>query len=223
MTDATPLKDPSLSDRVYADLKRRLMLGAVRPGQKLSMRKLAAEFGTSPMPVREALKRLASEQALESEAAKAFHVPDLSPKRAADLFELRALLEGAAARAALPRLTPARLAKLTRINDRLSAHLTTQDAPAYMADNHLFHFTIYRRADNPDMVFMIEQLWMQTGPSLRLGLERSTDTAPQWNSEHTPLLAALRAGDADAAARAMQEDIAWGAHFYRRAAGLTGP
>ena len=223
MTDATPLKDPSLSDKVYAELKHRLMLGKVHPGQKLSMRKLAAEFGTSPMPVREALKRLASEHALESEAAKAFNVPDLSAKRAADLFELRALLEGSAARAALPRLTKARLTKLTKLNARISKHLTTQDAAAYMADNHLFHFTIYGRADNPDMVFMIEQLWMQTGPSLRLGLERRTDTAPQWNAEHTPLLEALHAGDADAVERSMQNDIAWGAEFYRQAAGLSGP
>lgn len=223
MSDATPLKVPSLSDRIYADLKHQLMLGAVLPGQKLSMRKLAAGFGTSPMPVREALKRLASERALESEAAKAFNVPDLSAKRAADLFDMRALLEGAAARTALPRLTRAHVKTLTRLNARISKHLSARDALTYMAENHLFHFTIYRQSDNPDLLFMIEQLWMQTGPSLRLGLERSIDTALRWNSGHAPLLEALHAGDAGAAERAMHDDIAWGAEFYRRAAALSGP
>lgn len=223
MTDATLLKDPSLSDRIYADLKRRLMLGAVRPGQKLSMRKLAAEFGTSPMPVREALKRLASERALESEAAKAFNVPDLSAKRAADLFDMRALLEGAAARAAVPRLTKAHIKTLTRLNARISKHLSARDALTYTTENYQFHFTIYWQSDNPDLLYMIEQLWTLTGPSLRVGLERSIDTALIWNSGHSPLLEALHAGNADMVERCMQADIAWGAEFYRQAAGISGP
>ena len=93
MIDAAPAKDRSLSEDIYATLKERLMLGHYQPGDRLSMRKLASEFGTSPMPVREALKHLASENVIESAAAKAFHIPSLSDKRAADLFDLRALLD----------------------------------------------------------------------------------------------------------------------------------
>ena len=140
MHDFPTLKDQSLSDRIYEELKSRLMLGAYLPGEKLSMRKLALEFGTSPMPVREALKRLASERAIESEAAKAYNVPKLSDKRAADLFVLRGLLEVAAVEAAFPALTPDIITELSGLRDRMGAHLKLHDFPAYMTDNYRFHF-----------------------------------------------------------------------------------
>ena len=206
---------PSLSDSIYSRLKTRLVMGAYLPGDRLSMRKLAVEFGTSAMPVREALKRLASENALLSAAAKAYHVPPLSNTRAADLFVLRGLLESAAIEAAFPDLTAPVLAELSALRDRMDAHLKLRDFAAYMVDNHRFHFLIYQRADNPDMVFIIEQLWMLTGPSLRSGLERS-DAAPRdWNDDHTRLLDAIATGDIARVAQIMRSDIEWGADFYR--------
>jgi DNA-binding transcriptional regulator YhcF (GntR family) len=58
MTAMRPTKDRSLSDEIYDKLKKRLILGQYLPGDRLSMRKLADEFGTSTMSVREALKQL---------------------------------------------------------------------------------------------------------------------------------------------------------------------
>lgn len=214
MNDSAPLKDPSLSATIYSELKKRLMLGTYLPGDRLSMRKLASEFGTSPMPVREALKRLTSEHAIESEAAKAYRVPLLSDKRAADLFELRALLESAAIKAAFPVL-PATLPQLSALRDRMEAHLRLGDFPAYMADNHRFHFLIYAQADNPDMVFMIEQLWMQTGPSLHNGLQRSGSEVLAWNTEHSSIIDAIERGASEDVSRIMCADVEWGANFYR--------
>ena len=170
MIEIPPNKDHSLSDGIYRELKSRLMLGTYLPGDRLSMRKLAKEFNTSSMPVREALKRLTSERAIVSAAAKAYNVPKLSDKRAADLFVLRGLLEVAAVEAAFNALTPEILTELSGLCDRMGAHLKLRDFSAYMTDNYRFHFLIYGHAGNLDMVFMIEQLWMQTGPSLHLSL-----------------------------------------------------
>jgi len=208
-------KEHSLSDGIYAELKKRLILGHYLPGDRLSMRKLAVEFGTSPMPVREALKRLASENVIESAAAKAFNVPTLSDKRAADLFELRALLESAAVEAAYHALTPEMLDELSALCDRMDAHLKLRDFRAYMVDNYRFHFMLYRKADNPDMVAMIEQLWMKSGPSLLLGLEKSLIADPDWNTGHKQLLEAIRGGRAGDFASIMRTDVEWGAVFYR--------
>ncbi|WP_120499130.1 GntR family transcriptional regulator [Roseovarius sp. EL26] len=207
-------KELSFSDSIYKDLKSRLMLGGYLPGDRLSMRKLALEFGTSSMPVREALKRLASERAIQSAAAKAYNVPILSNKRATDLFVLRGLLEIAAAEAAYSSLTTKITDELSGLSDRMGAHLKLRDFPAYMADNYRFHFLIYGQVGNPDMVFMIQQLWMQTGPSLHLGLQKSISPAENWNSEHVRLVDALTTGDPSDVAKAMHDDVAWGTNFY---------
>ena len=208
-------KEPSLSDGIYAELKNRLILGHYQPGDRLSMRKLAVEFGTSPMPVREALKQLASENVIESAAAKAFNVPSLSDKRAADLFELRALLESAAVEAAHHALTPEMLDELSALCDRMDAHLKLRDFRAYMVDNYRFHFLLYRKADNPDMVSMIEQLWMKSGPSLYLGLEKSIISDLDWNTGHKKLVAAIRDGRVNDFASIMRTDVEWGAEYYK--------
>ena len=209
------LPDVSLSEQVYTELKSRLMLGAYRPGDRLSMRRLATEFGTSAMPVREALKRLASERVLESAAAKAFNVPRLSDKRAADLFVLRALLEGAALEAAFDCLRAGPLDEFAALCDRMDAHLKLGDFAAYTVDNRRFHFLIYGQADNADMVSMIEQLWMQTGPSLSRGLGLSGASVMGWNAEHKRLVKALSNGDFAQAVATLRADIEWGADFYR--------
>ncbi|SLN58533.1 HTH-type transcriptional regulator McbR [Roseovarius albus] len=214
MDDIPSHKNASLSEIIYAQLKTRLMLGAYLPGDRLSMRKLATEFGTSPMPVREALKRLTSEHAIESAAAKAYNIPKLSNKRAADLFYLRGLLEVAALEAAYDALTPDIIGELSALSDRMLAHLKLRDFPAYMSDNHRFHFLIYGQVGNPDMVFMIQQLWMQTGPSLHLGLQQSSSPAENWNTEHIRFLQAIRASDRQGAVTSMRDDVAWGQDFY---------
>lgn len=207
--------DPSLSSGIYTELKNRLILGHYLPGDRLSTRKLAVEFGTSPMPVREALKRLASEHVIESAAAKAFNVPVLSRKRAADLFDLRALLESAAVEAAHCALTPDLLRELGALCDRMDADLKLRDFSAYMADNYRFHFLLYRKADNPDMVAMIEQLWMKSGPSLHLGLQQSETINLDWNTGHKQLVEAIQDGRVADFRSLMRADIAWGADFYR--------
>ncbi|WP_306114238.1 GntR family transcriptional regulator [Roseovarius sp. MMSF_3305] len=219
MNGAIIQKETSLSDGIYAELKNRLILGYYRPGDRLSMRKLAVEFGTSPMPVREALKRLASEHAIESAAAKAFNVPRLSDKRAADLFDLRALLESAAVEAAHRAMTPDMLDELSALCERMDAHLKLRDFRAYMADNYRFHFLLYRKADNPDMVAMIEQLWMKSGPSLYQGFEKSDVANLDWNLGHKQLLDAIRHGHVSDFGAIMRKDIGWGAEFYRSEAG----
>ena len=82
----------NLSANVYADLRLKLIVGDLKPGETLSIRTLADEYDHSAMPVREALRQLSSEGALVGEAKKAYRVPDLSPNEAAKLFYVRAAL-----------------------------------------------------------------------------------------------------------------------------------
>ena len=90
------VRPASLADRVHADVTLRLQRGDVRPGDRLVDTQLAAEYGTSRMPVREALLRLVAEGFLTG-TTRGFVVPRLSLDEMRDVFEVRRLLEPRAA------------------------------------------------------------------------------------------------------------------------------
>ncbi len=199
---------PTQAEELYGQLKYKLMTGAYLPGQKLSIRKLAEEVGAGMSPVREALKRLASERVLSSLVKRSYIVPVLDRKRAADLFNLRALLESEAAVQALENITPKDIAALNATIPRMKAAIADRDHTQYMVENHQFHFLIYKLCGNPDMIAVIEQLWMQTGPSLRNGLEgeHATDS---WSDEHEALIQAMTDQNKAALKSCLLRDIRW--------------
>src|ERR1700719_2518042 len=105
----------TVQERVYSALRDQLMRGGFEPGQKLKIAELANAFGTSAMPVREALNRLAAERAVECMPNRSVRVPALSQDILQDLMETRFAVEGlAVARAAL-NMSPATLATLRRL------------------------------------------------------------------------------------------------------------
>ena len=203
------------AEEIYCSLKTSLMIGAMLPGRKLSIRSLSEELDAGAAPVREALKRLSSERALEGGVKRSYLVPDLSDKRAVDLFNLRALMECEAAALALPRFGPSLLPDLRDTADLMGASLSSGELEVYMRENRKFHFLIYEQCRNADMVAMIEQLWMQTGPSLRRGM-LVAEYDVSWNRQHLAIIAALEARDTTALRREMLRDIGWGAEHYTR-------
>lgn len=207
--------EPTQAEVIYGRLKHDLMIGALLPSFKLSIRTVSQDMGTGVGPVREALKRLASERVLEGGAKRSYRVPDLDDDRAADLFNLRALLECEAAALALPRFGPALLPELRAVAGRMGQALSARNLEDYMRENHTFHFLIYDQCGNNDMIAMIEQLWMQTGPSLRRGISAAA-LDNTWNRHHIEVIAALEARDITTIRREMLRDIVWGAEHYTR-------
>ena len=92
-----PVGRETVQDRVYAELRRALIGGLFAPGQVLTIRQLADALMTSTMPVREALGRLITEQALEVLPNRSIRVPPVTLERIADLLHARVLIEGEAA------------------------------------------------------------------------------------------------------------------------------
>ena len=205
--------DPTQAELVYSKLKADLMIGALVPSCKLSIRSVAEDMEAGAAAVREALKRLASERVLESGAKRSYRIPDLDDSRAVDLFNLRALLECEAAALALPRLGPSRLPALRAAADLMGKALMSGQLDDYMAENRKFHFLIYDQCNNGDMIAIIEQLWMQTGPSLRAGI-RAAESDIDWNCHHMKIIAALEARDGVKLRQEMLRDIGWGAEHY---------
>lgn len=207
-----PVTRPTVQDIVYAQLRGSLIQGAIDAGQVLKIRDLAGRLSVSTMPVREALARLVTEGALEALPNRTVRVRPLTRARLDDLERSRLLIEGALLGYALPRLSADReaiaaLERLTQAYDDLAPPAI--DASAETADlNHAFHFAIYGAAGSDVLLPIVESLWVQSGPVVRLAAalfppaERARAT-----EHHHAIIRAIRAGDMAAARAALGADI----------------
>ena len=201
----------TLRDHASAGLRDLLISGRLAPGDKLSVRDLAASLDVSPMPVREAVHRLVAERALEVRPQSAVRVPLMSRARFVELKTIRVNLEGMAAASAALRVTARELAGIQRHHERFRelARRARPDPGAVIRANQQLHFAVYRSAHMPTLLRLIESLWLQIGPVLNLDLRTSPRRlhAMGGNDSHARLVAALSRRDAAAARRALIRDI----------------
>jgi len=199
--------EPALHTSIYDELRRRMITGKIMPGIGLSTRGLALEMGVSQMPVRDALSRLAAEGAVQIRSKRKIEVPAMTADRFQDLLACRLLLEPEAAVQALP-IGPALLKRLREIDATLDAAMESGDVIAYMECNFEFHFTIYRANKRPTLNRLIEPLWLQFGPFMRVVYGRY-GTA-NLVDQHRRALDAIETGDSDGLRKAIASDIADG-------------
>lgn len=200
-----PAPETSLHTDVHEELSRRFITGKLTPGGTLSTRGLAEELGVSQTPVREALSRLAAEGAVQIRSKRKIIIPAMTPERFSDLLRCRELLEPEAAMCALPHIDARGLRRLEQIDDAIGAALESGDVNAYMQGNFDFHFSIYRAQPRRTLIQLIETLWLQFGPHMRMVYGR-VGTA-NLVDQHEVAIAAIRAGDARKLGRAILADI----------------
>jgi DNA-binding GntR family transcriptional regulator len=196
----------NLSTRVYQAIRSGLMSGRFQPGQKLLLRSLAAELGTSVTPVREALLQLLREQALVTDSSRSLAVPVLPRARYLEIRDLRAELEGRAAAAAARLIAPEQIDALAAVHERLAEAKAAGDFRTVLAENERFHLGLYQAAEMPVLYRIIENLWVQVGPLLNRLYEDPSPTPPDQH-EHLAVLRGLRAHDAETAREAIRRDI----------------
>ena len=197
----------TVQERVYSTLRDQLMRGGFEPGQKLKIAELAEAFGTSAMPVREALNRLTVERALETLPSRTVRVPALSKAALQDLRETRFAIEGLAIARAAANMTAESLATLKQLieaqSETDSEHLSERSAE----QNRAFHFAIYRQSGSTVLLPIIESLWLQFGPYLREASELFDGGDGRGTNFHLEMLDALSRRDAVAGRRALEADI----------------
>jgi DNA-binding GntR family transcriptional regulator len=197
-----------LHAHVYKELRRRLITGKMTPGVGLSTRNLAAELSVSQMPVRDALSRLAAEGAVEIRSKRKVMIPAMTATRFDDLLQCRLQLEPLSARLAFPFIDGERLEMLRRIDDRMTEALRSGDVNAYMEGNFAFHFTIYRAHNRRTMNQLIETLWLQFGPYMRVVYGRVGTV--NMIDQHQVALKAIEDRDAEALEKSISMDISDG-------------
>ncbi len=184
------------------------MHGDLTPGQSLTLRGLASEYGVSMTPAREAVRRLVAEGALKLSQAGRITTPELSNDRLEELAALRALLEPELGARALPRAHSVLIDRMEDLNLRIDKIVANGEANAYIKANLEFHRALYLRAQAPAMLALAEAVWLQMGPTMRALYARLQ--RPSASMNHRKVISALRAGDEASLRLSLREDVTAG-------------
>ncbi len=201
----------TLGQRVYNELRDYLMVGGVKPGEKITLRQLTSAFGTSLMPVREAVQRLAAEGALEVLPNRAIRVPIVTRSSLHEILRVRLNLEGLAVEEATSRIRPQTIARLEELNDAFTQEMRNmEDTMRPFRVNKEFHFTIYRAAEMPVLLGIIENMWLRIGPFLHfsLGVRGREATRKFAPDSHKDMIHAMKSRDAVRGRAALESDLA---------------
>jgi len=187
-------------------LRARILAGELPQGQALRQDALAAQYGVSRIPLREALRRLEAEGLVRIEPNKGAVVADFPPQEIGELFEMRAALESDLLRLSVPLVAQDDLAEAAEALVAYEKALDVGQVADWGALNWRFHAALYRAAGRPRWLDAVAQLNRQTDRFVRLQLAL-TGALDRARSEHRELLALAGRGEADAAARLVRVHI----------------
>ncbi len=203
--EAVQLAVGAASDRVVAELRGAILDGRLPPGSRLRQEELAALLGTSRVPVREALRTLAAEGLVETEANRGARVPWRSPAEVDLLYRMRERLEPLALEVSLPRLSPAHLDRVAELQERIR---TWPGVEAFLRLDRELHLAVYAGCTTEPLAGTVLRLWNATQHYRRLYMTLSGPRR-HWvvNAEHDLLLDALRRQDPVDAGRLLEGHI----------------
>jgi DNA-binding GntR family transcriptional regulator len=199
---------PNMHDRVVAEMRRRIISGELPAGVNLSEVALAESFGVSRTPVREALKRLQSEGLVTIRPRVGTFVTTPSRREITELFEMKELLEGAAARLLALR---GRVPELDRLEQNLVAAdlaVTRNDSARYAELVQEFHDLLITGADNAKLEAHYRTLMNQLAYPRLVTTSLSQPGRPlQSDEEHHRVLRLIVEKGGDSAERVMREHV----------------
>ncbi|MFO1036804.1 MAG: GntR family transcriptional regulator [Geminicoccaceae bacterium] len=214
LVDGSSAERETVQQKVYRELRSAIVTGRFVPGRPVTLRGVAQDLGVSPMPVREALRQLVAERALVMFDNRRVAVPEMSTERFEELCTARAMLEPELAAKAMHHAGPEIVGRMQAIDIEIDRALEQGDTESYMRRNHEFHFTLYRTASSSVFLPLVESLWLQVGPFLRMVVGRlGTNYVVD---RHRAAVAALKAGDEAALRAAIAADVLDGREIIRR-------
>ena len=190
---------------VYQLLRSNLLCGRIEPGVALTIRGLAEILEVSPMPVREALHRLACEGGVEVKNNRRVIVPSMTSEKFKELCNLRILLETHAAEAALPYIKEHDIKVLEQVDASIDEAIEANDIDNISLCNQQFHRYLYSANPFQISVPLIESLWLQLGPFSRIAINKLEKA--YLVDRHAEALDALRKSNLFGLRRAIEADI----------------
>lgn len=194
------------SRTLHDALEDDILTGALRPGARLDEQRLAARFGVSRTPIREALKELAASGLLQHVPHRGSFVASIGPRRLIEMFDVMAEMEAMCARLAARRMTPEDKTAITRAHEACSAAAKADDHDTYYYENERFHEYICRAGHNEFLAEQTNALRRRLKPYRRLQLRVRNRIAASL-AEHGRIVAALSAGEGEKAAAEMRGHV----------------
>ncbi|MEI7464245.1 MAG: GntR family transcriptional regulator [Burkholderiales bacterium] len=205
--DRLRLPSTALYQQVAERLRSKIMSHMLAPGSWIDEQALAAEYGTSRTPLREALKVLAAEGLVTMKLRRGAYVTEVSQRDLSEVFHLLSLLECDAVRVVAEQATDAQLAELSTLHAVLEDSVTHADA--FFAANERFHMQLLEIADNRWRNQIVADMRQVMKLNRHHSLLKEGRLAASLQ-EHRDIMAALKARDAEGAERLMQLHMAQG-------------
>jgi len=194
----------TLRQKVYDRLRDKIISAEILPGETISLRELARNFGVSLMPVREALWQLESERIIVIESNKRIRVNTLTPKEMEEALRLRLMLESTAVERACDLRPEEAIPKVKTLLEAMKASI---DRPRiFMRRNTQFHFSIYSCADSPILLEILNRLWARVGPYVYTHAIMTQDNSKVLK-RHQRMLEGLEKKDKKKITDALREDL----------------
>jgi len=204
-----PIARDSLTRIVYNNLRLALMEGRFWRGHRFKIRELAASMQVSETPIREALMQLVRARALELLDGRSIIVAHMSLTQYLELRTIRLSLEGLAAENATSRIVPEGIAQMASFHDELIAAEKEKRWSDAVRANWRFHHRLYEAAEMPELLAILDDIWMRNGPLLNYHYPHAPPTYPGPH-EHQQILDNLRRRDAAGVRVSVQTDMLQG-------------
>jgi DNA-binding GntR family transcriptional regulator len=194
------------SERVYQALKHRILAGMLEPGSRLVELQLATEFAVSRTPVREALKRLTAEGLITVDPVRGIVVSDVDARELEEIFVVREVLDGLAARLAAGRVSSTDLTKLHLLMDMMRDAVRSGQWEGMVQANIKFHDVLHQAAGNERLRHLTRNLLdfvRRFSNEAFASQERSAEVL----AEHEEIIKAMEARDPDLAEKVARRHV----------------
>jgi DNA-binding GntR family transcriptional regulator len=208
------VRTQSLSSLVAREIERLILSGELAAGERLNEQSLATRLGVSRGPVREAVRGLERSGLVVGVRNQGSYVRQVSAEEALEIYDVRAAITGTACAKLASSASRAQLAELRALVRRMDEARRADDPPGYYAANLEFHAALLGFGAGPRMRRLYEEL----GNELHLYRRRALvqpENMRESNAEHTEILRAIAAGDAEAARAAGQAHIVGGKRRFQ--------
>ena len=152
----------------YQKLRDKILFGELKPGNAVTLHGIADLLGLSLTPIRESVRRLIAERALEFHNNRRISVPVMTFDKLEEIYIARKFLEGELAFRACLNVEHIDIVALEEIDHNLDLAISEGDIFNYLKNNFLFHRELYKSGDSGTLLPIVETLWLQLGPSLRV-------------------------------------------------------
>ncbi len=203
----------TLRERIVETIRDAIIRGNLKPGERVAESEVARSLGISRTPIREAFRQLESEGFLTVMPRKGAVVSSFSEKDIEEFYEVKALLEGEAARLAQPKMGHRETQRLRELNEMMRLAAERGDAKTVFRAHNEFHATFVDLCGNDKLRELIHQLMSQFA-RFRYLLSVKGEVQDSLN-QHEQIILAFESGDADRVAKLVRENARTGAHNIR--------